>query len=208
VLLLDEPLSALDLKLRQHMRTELRQIQRQVGVTFVYITHDQGEALTMSDRIAVMSQGRIEQVDTPDRLYDAPRSSFVATFVGENNVLAGRVASAANGVLEAATPLGPVRAANPGGLAAGADAMVFVRPERMRLGALDGIENRLEGRLVRRELEGPFAHLAIDTAQGQTFLVHQTNHGGGGDVAIGDLVPFGFAARDARALPAGAVVAD
>jgi spermidine/putrescine transport system ATP-binding protein len=208
VLLLDEPLSALDLKLRQHMRTELRQIQRQVGVTFVYITHDQGEALTMSDRIAVMSQGRIEQVDSPDKLYDAPRSSFVATFVGENNVLRGKVGLAANGVLEAETSLGPVRAANAAGLASGADAMVFVRPERMRLGVLDGVENRLEGKVVRRELEGPFAHLAIDTPSGQTFLIHQTNHGGAGDVAIGDLVPFGFAARDARALPAGQLVED
>jgi spermidine/putrescine transport system ATP-binding protein len=111
-------------------------------------------------------------------------------------------------VLEAETALGPVRAANPGGLAAGADAMVFVRPERMRLGALDGVENRLEGRVVRRELEGPFAHLAIDTAHGQTFLVHQTNHGGSGEVGVGDMVPFGFAARDARALPAGALVED
>jgi spermidine/putrescine transport system ATP-binding protein len=208
VLLLDEPLSALDLKLRQHMRTELRQIQRQVGVTFIYITHDQGEALTMSDRIAVMSQGRIEQVDSPDRLYDAPRSSFVATFVGENNVLRGRVGHAANGTLEALTPLGPVRAANAGGLAAGAEAMVFVRPERMRLGALERVENRLEGKVVRRELEGPFAHLAIATAQGQTFLVHQTNHGDGSEVAVGDLVPFGFAARDALALPVGEVVED
>ncbi|MFD1378535.1 ABC transporter ATP-binding protein [Fodinicurvata halophila] len=91
VLLLDEPLSALDLKLRQHMRSELRAIQKKTGVTFIYITHDQGEALTMSDRVAVMNTGRIEQVDTPDRLYDEPHSYFAATFVGENNRIPGRV---------------------------------------------------------------------------------------------------------------------
>jgi spermidine/putrescine transport system ATP-binding protein len=207
VLLLDEPLSALDLKLRQHMRTELRAIQKQVGITFVYITHDQGEALTMSDRIAVMSEGRIEQVDSPDRLYDAPSSAFVATFVGENNVLRGKVGQQANGMLQAETPLGPVCAANPRGLGAGADAMVFVRPERVQLGA-HGIDNQLHGRVVRRELEGPFAHLAITTPQGQTFLVHQTNRGDLGDAMPGDEVTFGFAARDALALAPGELAKD
>jgi len=208
VLLLDEPLSALDLKLRQHMRTELRAIQKRVGITFVYITHDQGEALTMSDRIAVMSDGRIEQVDTPDRLYDAPGSAFVATFVGENNVLRGRVGQQANGMLSAETPLGPVQAANPRGLGAGAEAMVFVRPERVQLGAADGLDNRLSGTIVRRELEGPFAHVAIATPQGQTFLVHQTNRGALGEAAVGDEVTFGFAAQDALALAAGELAKD
>jgi spermidine/putrescine transport system ATP-binding protein len=208
VLLLDEPLSALDLKLRQHMRTELRQIQKQVGITFIYITHDQGEALTMSDRIAVMSAGVIEQVASPDRLYDAPASPFVATFVGENNVLRGRVRQAANGVLEAETPLGPVRAANPSGLAAGVEAMVFVRPERVQLRPAGGVENQLRGKVVRRELEGPFAHLAIATPAGPTLLVHQTNRGERADAALGDEVTCGFAASDALALAAGEVAKD
>ena len=203
VLLLDEPLSALDLKLRQHMRTELRAMQRQVGITFVYITHDQGEALTMSDRIAVMSAGRIEQVDTPDRLYDAPASAFVATFVGENNVLRGRIQEAFDGLIQAETPLGPVRASNPRSLPSGAEAMVFVRPERIQIRPGEGIDNRLTGQVARRELEGPFAHLAIDTPQGQTILVHQTNHGGVADCGMGDQVAFGFRATDALALPVG-----
>src|SRR5690606_17354974 len=85
VLLLDEPLSALDLKLRQHMRTELRAIQRRVGITFIYITHDQGEALTMSDRVAVMSNGVIQQIGAGAEIYNDPRTAFVASFVGENN---------------------------------------------------------------------------------------------------------------------------
>ena len=91
VLLLDEPLSALDLKLRQHMRNELRAIQKRVGITFIYITHDQGEALTMSDRIAVMNAGVIEQVGDGRTIYDDPATAFVASFVGENNGFAGRV---------------------------------------------------------------------------------------------------------------------
>ena len=87
MLLLDEPLSALDLKLRQHMRNELRAIQQRVGITFIYITHDQGEALTMSDRIAVMNAGVIEQVGDGRTLYDKPATAFVASFVGENNAV-------------------------------------------------------------------------------------------------------------------------
>ena len=94
VLLLDEPLSALDLKLRQHMRAELRELQRRTGITFIYITHDQGEALAMSDRVAVMSQGRIEQIGTSTEIYNHPRTAFVASFVGENNRFAGRVVDA------------------------------------------------------------------------------------------------------------------
>src|SRR5439155_16113477 len=93
VMLLDEPLSALDLKLRQHMRAELRAIQRRTGVTFIYITHDQGEALTMSDRVAVMSQGVIQQVAKSADIYNDPATPFVATFVGENNVFRGKVTS-------------------------------------------------------------------------------------------------------------------
>ena len=89
MLLLDEPLSALDLKLRQHMRNELRAIQQRVGITFIYITHDQGEALTMSDRIAVMNDGVIEQVGDGKTIYDQPATAFVASFVGENNPFPG-----------------------------------------------------------------------------------------------------------------------
>ena len=91
VMLLDEPLSALDLKLRQHMRAELRAIQKRTGVTFIYITHDQGEALAMSDRVGVMSQGVLQQVAVPNEIYNNPVNGFVASFVGENNVFEGTV---------------------------------------------------------------------------------------------------------------------
>ncbi len=129
VLLLDEPLSALDLKLRQHMRNELRAIQQRVGITFIYITHDQGEALTMSDRIAVMSDGVIQQVAGGKTVYDDPETAFVASFVGENNPFPGKVtkADATGAVIE--TPFGPLRGRNPKGLKAGDKAILFVRPE-------------------------------------------------------------------------------
>ena len=134
VLLLDEPLSALDLKLRQHMRNELRAIQQRVGITFIYITHDQGEALTMSDRIAVMSDGVIEQVSDGKSVYDEPETSFVASFVGENNGFVGEVlkADATTAVID--TKFGPLRGRNPRGLKTGDKAVLFVRPESLKLG--------------------------------------------------------------------------
>jgi len=201
VLLLDEPLSALDLKLRQHMRAELRAIQRQTGVTFIYITHDQGEALTMSDRIAVMNDGRIEQVGSGDEIYSAPATAFAASFVGEANRFDGRVERALGEVVEVATPMGLLRAANPRGLAAGDAAMIFVRPEAMALGAG---ENSFDARLVRRDLEGAFVNLFFD-AGGQEVAVHVTNSGARIGADTDGAQPVSFAAARAVALPAGAL---
>jgi spermidine/putrescine transport system ATP-binding protein len=131
VLLLDEPLGALDLKLRRQMQTELKRIQREVGITFVYVTHDQEEALTMSDRIGVMHRGRLEQVDTPERLYEDPASAFVAGFIGSTNLLPGR-RSGDVVVLDGGTkvPLGERAAAD-----ATDRVLVSVRPEKVQLGA-------------------------------------------------------------------------
>ena len=97
MLLLDEPLGALDLKLREEMQAELKGLQQRLGITFVFVTHDQGEALSMADRVAVFSQGRIEQLDTPRGLYTRPRTAFVASFVGSANVVAGDARRAAHG---------------------------------------------------------------------------------------------------------------
>ncbi len=135
VLLLDEPLSALDLKLRQHMRSELKAIQRKTGITFIYITHDQGEALTMSDRVAVMSAGRLQQVADPMTLYRQPATGFVAAFVGENNRLEGRVIDRqGERVRLDAGALGELmgRAGPEVTLANGSPAALYVRPEQLR----------------------------------------------------------------------------
>ncbi|SDM24145.1 spermidine/putrescine transport system ATP-binding protein [Modicisalibacter muralis] len=134
VLLLDEPLSALDLKLRQHMRNELKAIQRKTGITFIYITHDQGEALTMSDRVAVMSAGRIQQVADPETLYRHPQTGFVAAFVGENNRLAGQVVERRGelAIIEI-DGLGRLAGCAGGDMAVGQSAALFVRPEHLRV---------------------------------------------------------------------------
>ncbi|GEO80611.1 ABC transporter ATP-binding protein [Pararhodospirillum oryzae] len=203
VLLLDEPLSALDLKLRQHMRAELRAIQRKIGITFVYITHDQGEALTMSDRIAVMNQGVIEQVDAADVLYNQPRTAFVATFVGEHNTVPGTLGATHDGVCRIDTPLGPLHALNPHALTPGSPALLFVRPERMRLlnGATKPPANAFEATLHRRDLEGAFLHLHLEAA-GQSLVVHQTNTG---TVPAPGTHRLGFEPDEARVLPPGAL---
>jgi spermidine/putrescine transport system ATP-binding protein len=178
VLLLDEPLSALDLKLRQHMRAELKTIQRKTGITFIYITHDQGEALTMSDRIAVMNQGRIEQVARTEDIYDKPATPFVATFVGEQNVFRGRVAGAANGFCQVETPSGRFTGVNAGSLSEGDDAMVFVRPERMELAnGAAAPSNRLQAQIERRDLEGPFVNVFLRGRGDEELVMHLTNSG-------------------------------
>lgn len=206
VLLLDEPLSALDLKLRQHMRAELKAIQRRTGVTFVYITHDQGEALTMSDRVAVMSQGRIEQVGTPAEIYDAPATTVVAGFVGESNPLPGRVRASEAGEAVIDTALGPLRARDPGKLAPGSRAVLVVRPERCRLDGADRSEerlNRIPGRLERVDFEGAFAILVVATEAGPSLLVHLPNDGGLAGLAPETPVTVAFPPEAALALPEG-----
>lgn len=135
VLLLDEPLSALDLKLRQHMRSELKAIQRKTGITFIYITHDQGEALTMSDRVAVMSAGRLQQVADPMTLYRQPATGFVAAFVGENNRIEARVIDRlGERVRLDAGALGELegRVGAEASLGGGAEVALYVRPEQLR----------------------------------------------------------------------------
>ncbi len=134
-LLLDEPLSALDLALRRQMQIELKRIQRDVGITFVFVTHDQEEALTMSDRIAVMRAGRLEQVGTPEEIYDAPDSPFVARFIGSANLIPVTVERADDSRASLALPGGRRGEAPTGGkrFAAGSEALLMVRPERLEL---------------------------------------------------------------------------
>src|SRR5471032_1354505 len=155
VLLLDEPLSALDLRLRQHMRTELRAIQKRVGITFIYITHDQGEALTMSDRIAVMNAGKVEQVGDGRSVYDRPATPFVAAFVGENNGVSGAVESISDGMAILRTPIGALKGRAGAGLIAGALATIFLRPEALVFAA-PGDAPDFTAEFVNSAFEGNF----------------------------------------------------
>ena len=144
-LLLDEPLSALDLALRRQMQLELKRIQRDVGISFVFVTHDQEEALTMSDRIAVMRGGRIEQVGTPEGIYDAPESAFVARFIGSANLIPVRVERAADGCATLRLPGGRLAEVSTGGrsFTPGETALLMVRPERLELASHEPPPERL-----------------------------------------------------------------
>src|SRR5436190_5925605 len=133
VLLLDEPLGALDLKLRKGLQVELKGIQRDVGITFVYVTHDQEEALTMSDRIAVMSNGVVEQVDTPENVYERPATTFVAGFIGVSNLMPGTIASVSGDRGTIRLDSGPEVEAHVNGLANGERCHAVVRPEKLRI---------------------------------------------------------------------------
>jgi spermidine/putrescine transport system ATP-binding protein len=149
VLLLDEPLAALDAKLREEMQIELINLQKEVGITFVYVTHDQTEALALSHRIAVMNKGCVEQVDEPSRIYGFPRTRFVADFIGQCNLLSGPVTSFADGIatLDVAA-LGPVRATASQAPAVGATATIALRPEKIRIGTTarsDAHDNHFRG---------------------------------------------------------------
>ena len=135
LLLLDEPLGALDKKLREETQFELVKIQEQLGVTFIVVTHDQEEAMTMADRIAVMAHGKVVQVATPPEIYEAPNSRFVADFIGDVNIFDGTVSAAANGTVDIATNGGfTVRVASSEPPAVGAKAGFAVRPEKIRVG--------------------------------------------------------------------------
>lgn len=166
VLLLDEPLGALDLKLRQSMQIELKELQHRVGITFIYVTHDQEEALTMSDRIGVMNDGRLLQVDGPQQLYEHPKSRFVANFIGEINLLDGTVVDAPTVTLGGGTKVqvGTQRAA-------GQPVTIAIRPERLGLHAADDPppagRNSIEGTVARRIYHGDVYFYTVDTAAGK-----------------------------------------
>jgi spermidine/putrescine transport system ATP-binding protein len=202
VLLLDEPLSALDLKLRQHMRNELRSIQRMVGITFIYITHDQGEALTMSDRIAVMSDGVIQQVGDGKAIYDEPATAFVASFVGENNPFAGTVKEANGSFALIDTRFGKLRGRNPRGLKTGDKAILFVRPESARLtpGATD---TTFTSRVKSVAFEGNMTHVFLEGAGKKDITVTVGRHNGAAIPEQDSVATVSYDAELGLALPEG-----
>jgi spermidine/putrescine transport system ATP-binding protein len=174
VLLLDEPLGALDLKLRKGLQVELKRIQREVGITFVYVTHDQEEALTMSDRIAVMNRGKVEQVSIPEEVYDRPKTTFVAGFIGVSNLMPAKVASTGRVKLDS----GPEVAADTGGLGTGEGCAAVVRPEKLRVvlagqdaaAPSDG-EPRVEGVVESSVYLGTATQIVVGLGEGVRMTV-------------------------------------
>jgi spermidine/putrescine transport system ATP-binding protein len=202
VLLLDEPLSALDLKLRQHMRNELRAIQQRVGITFIYITHDQGEALTMSDRIAVMSDGVIEQVADGKTVYDHPETSFVASFVGENNPFAGTVSKASKTEAVLDTAFGPLAGSNPRGLKQGDKAILFIRPESLKLGT-GATHTSFASAVQNVAFEGNMTHVFLKGAGKKNITVTVGRHDGAKIPAQGENTSVQYNADLGLILPEG-----
>ena len=207
VLLLDEPLSALDLKLRQHMRNELRAIQRRVGITFIYITHDQGEALTMSDRIAVMNEGVIEQVGDGKSIYDNPATGFVASFVGENNPFGGKVMALENGDAILDTPVGRLRGRNGRGVKVGDDAILFVRPEAFRLGG-GTAGSTLQAPVLNVAFEGNMSHIFLKGPTRKEIVVTVGRGGAERMPGQGETAAIQYDRQAGLVLPAGKLASD
>ncbi|HEV8308213.1 MAG TPA: ABC transporter ATP-binding protein [Methylomirabilota bacterium] len=183
VLLLDEPLGALDLKLRKQMQAELTRLQRKVGITFIYVTHDQEEALAMSDRIAVMDRGRVLQVGTPGEIYDRPADRFVMEFIGSPNVLTGRVQRAeADRVDVAIGALVSVQGRWSTPLEPGAAVTVLVRPERIRLSSKPPPAGGaiVTGHISKIANLGFVTHYFVRLANDQDVLVYRLNDAGSG----------------------------
>jgi spermidine/putrescine transport system ATP-binding protein len=185
VLLLDEPLGALDLKLRKEMQLFIKALQHDLGITFIHVTHDQEEAMTMADSIAVMHDGVIEQLGTPTELYETPRTPFVAGFLGISNLLAGTADG--NGTVRLSDGTA-VRVPAAGGRSG--EVSIGVRPEKVRLGAVD--ENRLAGEVRERAYIGVSTQYVVDTAAGVVKLYVQNAEAGAPSAQPGDQVTLSW----------------
>jgi putative spermidine/putrescine transport system ATP-binding protein len=204
LVLMDEPLGALDKQLREELQLEIRQLHRQLGVTLAYVTHDQAEALTMSDRIAVFEGGRIRQLATPETLYERPADAFVAQFIGENNRLAGTIASVERDCCTVRLGDGAtIAAATEQTLAAGDSVLVSLRPERVRLAPADAtLANRFAGRVEEVVYIGDHLRVLLSACGSERLVAKIPNAAGRPSLAVGEAVAVGWAAEDCRALRA------
>ena len=196
VLLLDEPLGALDMKLRKQMQVELKRIQSEIGITFIFVTHDQEEAMTMSDRIAVMRSGRIEQLGAPEELYERPRTDFVAGFLGVSNLLEGEVVGRDGALVEIRVKDGSVLRAPADGVDGATAVRLGVRPEKLRVTAGAGEQtesgglNVLSGTILDASYIGVSTQYLVETADGHKLTVYAQNlETGGAAEALADGEP-------------------
>ncbi|MDE2221381.1 MAG: ABC transporter ATP-binding protein, partial [Gammaproteobacteria bacterium] len=200
LLLLDEPLGALDLKLREHMKIELKQLQSAFGTTFVYITHDQSEALVLSDHVGVMNRGHFEQLGTPQELYYAPATPFVAAFVGANNRMAGKASAVHGELVDVTTDAGwRIRARRIGTIGVGAAVEAFVRPEAATIGRTSAELAPLAGQVVHAgDVESLLfdgansAVLVREAASRFEFRIALPQTGRYADLKVGERIAFSF----------------
>jgi spermidine/putrescine transport system ATP-binding protein len=203
VLLLDEPLGALDAKLRKRLQIELKALQEEVGITFIYVTHDQEEALTMSDRIAVMSQGRVEQVGGPKEIYESPATAYVADFLGVSNLMDAEAAGVGDGGCKIALGEFPLIAGE-GDADTTGDCKITIRPERVEIEAQGTTgENRMPAMVERTVYVGSVLQVILHLATGQTIQAWTPNTGGGDANRSGDAITVHFPREALRVLPQG-----
>ncbi len=202
LVLMDEPLSALDKQLREQMQYEIKHIHNRLGVTVVYVTHDQGEALTMSNRIAVFNNGEIQQLDTPNALYEAPNSAFVASFIGENNRLVGSISQSDQRQVAVDLSDGSVLSALPiKNFSIGQKTMLSIRPERIRIRPEPGQFANTVAATVRELIYlGDHLRIRAQACAREDFIVKVPNASSTRPVGIGDAIALGWHLEDCRAL--------
>jgi spermidine/putrescine ABC transporter ATP-binding subunit len=203
VILMDEPLGALDKNLREHMQYEIKQLHRRLGVTVVYVTHDQGEALTMSDRVAVFHQGDIAQIGDPVSLYEHPENAYVATFIGENNVLRGHLVARHGHELEVALEAGFGARGMGVTVPIGASKKVelLIRPENIRLCPIN--QNSYQATLADRVYLGDHLRIHLKLGNGDTLIVKTANDEAIKGLNNGQHIGFTWRPEDARVFPRG-----
>ena len=207
LVLMDEPLGALDKKLREQMQIEIKLLHERLGLTVVYVTHDQSEALTMSDRIAVFHDGQVMQQGTPDALYSEPHDAFVAGFIGENNMLPATVDTVAGGSVRVTLAGGlQLMATAVGAMQAGARAIVAVRPEAIHLAANDGhADNRCRAVVTSRIYLGDHQRLLVEIDDGVTITLKVAPTA---NAAAGEPIMLAWSAAECRAFPAAGLADD
>ena len=201
VVLMDEPLGALDKNLRESMQYEIKHIHESIGVTVVYVTHDQGEALTMSNRIAVFNDGKVQQLSSPDELYEAPVNSFVAKFIGENNTFGGEVLDISKEKCKIKLDNGGEIFANPISVKSKGDkTTVSLRPERALINPDGKMDNNHKGKIEEVIYHGDHTRVRLNLLGNNEFILKVPNSSANLDIKLGNEINIGWNSADARAL--------
>jgi len=201
LVLMDEPLGALDKQLREYMQYEIKRLHEQLGLTVIYVTHDQGEALTLSSRVAVFNEGRIQQIDAPDMIYEYPANAFTAGFIGENNLLQGELLETDGDTCAVGAGGGRLRG-TPVGVAGGGEVLLAVRPERVLINPDGDCANALDGRVGDLVYLGDYMRAVVELGGGGELIAKYPNDRGKRDIKAGQPVKVGWHAEDCRVFPA------
>ena len=200
LVLMDEPLGALDKNLRESMQYEIKHIHESIGVTVVYVTHDQSEALTMSNRIAVFNDGKVQQLSSPDELYEKPVNSFVAEFIGENNTFAGEVSDISGGKCKVKLANADILANPISVKGKGERTTVSIRPERALINPTDKMDNIHKGKIEEVIYHGDHTRVRINLLGNSEFILKVPNSSSNLDIKLGNEIKIGWNSDDARAL--------